>query len=161
LKSLEAEKIKIADAINAFNNALTDANEQLEKVEAMIKRANFLISKVEPVRVEETARLEQLSAQGDQVLKLEKNAVIAETQARLAQLAVVNPEDLKLQAFAKAEENKKQKLSSLESKLVLYEKSVYCIFYVSLHFESIKYFLLTHLPFPMSSSVFTCVITHR
>ena len=37
----------------------------------MIKRANFLISKVEPVCAEKTTRLEQLSAQSDQVLKLE------------------------------------------------------------------------------------------
>ena len=65
LKSLEAEKIKIADVIDASNNAHDDANEQLEKAEAMIKRANFLISKAEPVRVEETARLEQLSVQSN------------------------------------------------------------------------------------------------
>ena len=50
--------------------------------------------------------------------------MITKAQARLAQLAVVNPEDLKLQTLAKAEENKKQKLSSLESKLISYEKSV-------------------------------------
>jgi len=36
LKSPEAKKIKIIDAIDASNNALTDANEQLEKAEAMI-----------------------------------------------------------------------------------------------------------------------------
>ena len=51
LKSLEAEKIKIVDAIDAFNNALADANEQLKKVEEVIKRANFLITKAGPVRV--------------------------------------------------------------------------------------------------------------
>jgi len=35
------ERVKIADAIDAFNNALANANEQLEKVEVMIKRATF------------------------------------------------------------------------------------------------------------------------
>ena len=52
----------------------------------MIKRANFLISKAGPVRAEETAQVEQLNAQSDQILKLEeeKKAAMAETQARLA-----------------------------------------------------------------------------
>ena len=62
LKFLEAEKIKIAYAIDYSHNALVDANEQLEKVEAMIERGNFLISKVGPVRAKKTTRLEQLSA---------------------------------------------------------------------------------------------------
>jgi len=46
----------------------------------MIKRANLLISRVGPVRVEKTARLEQRNAQSDQVLKLEveKKAVMVE-----------------------------------------------------------------------------------
>ena len=37
-RKLVVEKIKIADAIDASNNALPDANEQLEKAEAMTKR---------------------------------------------------------------------------------------------------------------------------
>ena len=92
----------------------------------MIKRANFLISKTGLVRAEETAQLEQLSAQSDQVLKLEaeKKAAIAETQAHLAQLMAFNQEDLKSQALAKAEENRKQKLSFLENKLISYERQV-------------------------------------
>jgi len=90
------------------------------------KRANFLISKTGLVCAEETARLEQLNTQSDQIFKLEakKKVVIAETQARLAQLAAFNQEDMKSQALAKAEENKKQKLSSLESKLISYERQV-------------------------------------
>jgi len=58
LKSLEAEKVKIVDAIDASNSSLADTNEQLEMAEVMIKKANFLISKAEQVRAEETARLE-------------------------------------------------------------------------------------------------------
>ena len=45
-----AEKIKIADAMDASNNALADANKQLEKAEAMIKMASLLISRAGPVR---------------------------------------------------------------------------------------------------------------
>ena len=41
LKSLEAEKVKIADVIDASNNALADTNEQLEKAEAMIQKGQF------------------------------------------------------------------------------------------------------------------------
>jgi len=122
----EAEKTKIVNAIDVSNNALADANEQLEKAEAMIKKANFLISKAEPMRVEETAWLEQLSAQSDQILKpeSEKKVVIAEAQSRLTQLAAVNHEDLKSQALARPKENRKQKLSSIESKLISYERPV-------------------------------------
>ena len=47
-----------------------------------------------------------------------------ETQAHLAQLTVVNHEDLKSQTLAEAEENRKQKLYSLESKLISYERQV-------------------------------------
>ena len=56
LKSLETEKVKISDAIIASNRALADANKQLEKEEAMIKRAKFLISKAGTLRTEEIAR---------------------------------------------------------------------------------------------------------
>jgi len=58
LKSLEAKKFKITDAIDASNNALVNANKQLEKAEAIIKRANFLIFKVGLVCAEETTWLE-------------------------------------------------------------------------------------------------------
>ena len=57
-------------------------------------------------------------------MEAEKKAMMAETQARLAQLAIINPEDLRLQALAKAEENRKQKLSSLKNKLLSYERPV-------------------------------------
>ena len=39
-----------------------------EKTKEMIKKANLLLSKAEPVRLEEIARLEQLKAQNDEVL---------------------------------------------------------------------------------------------
>jgi len=41
LKFLEAEKIKITDALDVSNNTLADANEQLERAEVMIKRTNL------------------------------------------------------------------------------------------------------------------------
>ena len=72
---------------------------------------------------EETARLEQPSAHSNQVLKLkaEKKAVMAETHAGLA---IINPKDLRSHALVKAEENRKQKSSSLGNKLLSYEKVV-------------------------------------
>ena len=81
LKSLETKKVKIVDVIDSSNSALADTNEQFEKAKVMMKRANFLISKVRLVRTEEIARLEQLSAERDQVFKLEaeKKAALAET----------------------------------------------------------------------------------
>jgi len=57
-----------------------------------------------------------MNAQSDQILKLEaeKKAVLAETQARLAQLAAFNQEDLKSKALIKAEENRKKIVFSWE-----------------------------------------------
>ena len=57
-----------------------------------------------------------MNAQSDQILKLEaeKKAVLAETQARLAQLAAFNQEDLKSKALVKAEENRKKIVFSWE-----------------------------------------------
>ena len=69
LKSLEIRKVKIGDAIDASNSALLDAKDKIEKAKEMIKRANLLLFKAEPVRLEKIARLEQLKAQNDKVLK--------------------------------------------------------------------------------------------
>ena len=69
LKFLETRKVEIRYAIDASNNALLDAEDKIEKAREMIKRANLLLSKAEPVRLEEIAWLEQLRAQNDEVLK--------------------------------------------------------------------------------------------
>jgi len=50
LKSLETRRVEIGDAIDASNSALLDAEDKIEKAKEMIKRANFLLSKAEPVR---------------------------------------------------------------------------------------------------------------
>ena len=52
LKSLETRKVEIGDAIDASNSALLDAEDKIEKAKEMIKRANLLLSKAEPVRLE-------------------------------------------------------------------------------------------------------------
>ena len=65
LKSLEIRKVEIGDAIDASNSALLDVEDKIKKAKEMIKRANLLLSKTEPVRLEEIARLEQLKAQND------------------------------------------------------------------------------------------------
>jgi len=51
----------------------------------MIRKANLLLSKAKPVRLEETARLEQLKAQNDEVLEeeLAQRATLVEIEARL------------------------------------------------------------------------------
>ena len=69
LKSLDTRKVEIGDAIDASNSALLDAEDKIEKAKEMIKRANLLLSKAEPVRLEEITRLEQLKAQNDEVLQ--------------------------------------------------------------------------------------------
>ena len=69
LKSLETRKVETGDAIDASNSTLLDAEDKIEKAKEMIKRANFLLSKAKPVRLEEIARLAQLKAQNDEVLQ--------------------------------------------------------------------------------------------
>jgi len=61
LKSLEIRKVEIGDVIDASNSALLDVKDKIEKAKEMIKRANLLLFKAEPVRLEEIARLEQLT----------------------------------------------------------------------------------------------------
>ena len=43
------------DAIDPSNSALLDVMDKIEKAKEMIKRANVLLSKAEPVRLEEIA----------------------------------------------------------------------------------------------------------
>ena len=56
LKSLEIRKVELGDAIDASNSALLDAEDKIEKAKKMIKKSNLLLSKAEPVRLEEIAR---------------------------------------------------------------------------------------------------------
>ena len=53
LKSLGTRRVEIGDAIDASNRALLDAEDKIEKAKEMITKANLLLSKVEPVRLEE------------------------------------------------------------------------------------------------------------
>ena len=69
LKSLETRKVELGDTIDASNSALIDVEDKIEKAKEMIRKANLLLSKAEPVRLEETARLEQLKAQNDELLR--------------------------------------------------------------------------------------------
>ena len=70
VKILEIEEVKIANAIKASNNVLAFASDQIERAEQMIKRANILLSKDEPVCTAETAQLELLTAKSTQVHQL-------------------------------------------------------------------------------------------
>ena len=81
---MKKKKVEIGDAIDASNSALLDAEDKIEKAKEMIKRANLLLSKAGPVRLEEIARLEQLKAQNDEILQQElaQRATLVEIEAR-------------------------------------------------------------------------------
>jgi len=89
----------------------------------MIKRANLLLSKAKPVRLEEIARLEQLKAQNDKVLQHELTqwVTLAEIEARLSQTANFNEAELRSQAFIRAAEERKNKLVTLKERIKSYE----------------------------------------
>jgi len=121
LKSLETRKVEIRDAIDASNSALLDAEFKIENAREMIKRANILLSKAEPVRFEEISRLELLRAQNDEVLQQEmaQRATLAEIEARLSQMANFNEAELRSQAFIKAAEERKSRIDTLEERIIV------------------------------------------
>jgi len=104
LKSLEIRKVELVDAIYASNSALLDAENKIEKAKEMIMKANLLLSKAEPVRLEEIARLEQLKAQNDKVLQQElaQKASLVEIEAHLSQMVNFNEAELRSQALLTA-----------------------------------------------------------
>ena len=81
----------------------------------MIRKANLLLSKAEPVRLEETARLAQLKAQNDELARqgLSQRATLAEVEARLAQAMDFNKAELRSQALAQATDDRRTRLASL------------------------------------------------
>ena len=123
LKSLETRKIEIRGAIDTSNSALLNAEDKIEKAREMIKRANLLLSKAEPVRLEEIARLEELKAQNDEVLQQElaQRATLIEIEARLSQTTSFNEAELRSQAFIRAAEERKNRLVILEERIKSYE----------------------------------------
>ena len=123
LKSLEARKVEIGDVIDASKSALLDIEDKIKKAKEIIKRANLLLSEAKPVDLEEIARLEQLNAQNDEVRQQElaKRATLAEIEARLSQMANFNEAELRSQAFIRAVEERKTKLSTLEEHIKSYE----------------------------------------
>ena len=84
----------------------------------MIRKANLLLSKAEPVCLEETARLKQLKAQNDEVLRQElaQRATLVEIEVRLAQTASFNEAELRSQALIRAAEERKTRLATLKDR---------------------------------------------
>ena len=84
----------------------------------MIRKANLLLSKAEPVRLEETARLEQLKAQNDEILwqELAQRATLVEVEARLAQTTSFNEAKLRSQALIRAAEERQIRLALLKNR---------------------------------------------
>ena len=123
LKSLETRKVDIGDSIDASNSTLLDAEDKIKKAKEMIKRVNFLLSKAEPVRLEEIAQLEQLKAQNDEVLQQEiaQRVTLAEIETRLSQTMNFNEAELRSQTFIRAVEERKNRLAILEERIKYYE----------------------------------------
>ena len=122
-KSLETRRVEIGDAIDASNSAILDAEDKIEKAKEMIKKANLLLSKAEPVRLEEIARQEQLKAQNDEVLQQEltQRATLVEIKARLSQTASFNEAELWSQVLIRAAEERKNRLATSEEWIKSYE----------------------------------------
>ena len=123
LKSLETRKIELGDAIDASSSALLDVEDKIEKAKEMIRKANLLLFKTKPVRLEETARHEQLKAQSDELSRQElpQRATLVEVKARLAQTASFNEAELRSQALVRAADDRKTGLAFLEGRIKSYE----------------------------------------
>jgi len=123
LKSLETRRIELGDAIDASSSALLDAEDKIEKAKEMIRKANLLLSKAEPVRLEEIARLEQLKAQSDELSRQElaQRASLGEVESRLAQTASFNEAELRSQALVRAADDRRTRLAFLEERIRSYD----------------------------------------
>ena len=88
----------------------------------MIRKANLLLSKAIPVRLEETARLEQLRTQSEELSQqgLSQRASLAEVEVRLAQATDFNEAELRSQALAQAADDRRTRLDSLGERLRSY-----------------------------------------
>ena len=75
------------------------------------------------MRLEETARLEQLKAQSDELSRqrLAQRATLTEAEAHLAQTASFSEAELKLQALVRAADDRKTRLAILEERIKSYE----------------------------------------
>ena len=73
--------------------------------------------------IKETARLEQLKAQNDEVLRQElaQRATLVEIEVRLAQTASFNEAELRSQTLIRAAEERKTRLATLEERIKSYE----------------------------------------
>jgi len=86
-------------------------------------KGNLLLSKTEPVCLEEIVQLEQLKAQSDELSRqgLAQRATLAEVEARLAQAANFNEAELKSQALIRAVDDRKTRLAFLEERIRSYD----------------------------------------
>ena len=111
------------NAIDASTSALLDAEDKIGKARQMIRKENLLLSKAEPVLLEEAARLEQLKAQSDELSRqgLSQRATLAEVEARLAQAMDFNEAELRSQALAQAVDDRRTWLASLEERIRSYD----------------------------------------
>ena len=75
------------------------------------------------MRLEEIARLEQLRALNDEVLRQEiaQRATLANIETRLFQTMNFNEAELRSQTFIRAAEERKNKLATLEERIKSYE----------------------------------------
>jgi len=123
LKSLEIRQAEVGNAINASTSALLDAEDKIGKARQMIRKENLLLSKAEPVLLEEAARLEQLKAQSDELSRqgLSQRATLAEVEARLAQAMDFNEAELRSQELAQAADDRRTRLASLEERIRSYD----------------------------------------
>jgi len=122
LRSLEAEEAEVGSAIDASNSALLDAEDKIKRAEEMIRKANLLLSKATQMRHEESARLKQLRARSEELAerKSSQRATLAETEARLAQAVDFDEAELRSQALAQAEDDRRTRLASLGDRIRSY-----------------------------------------
>ena len=116
---MEAEENKIADSIKVSTQKLASTNEEINKARQMVARAQAILGMAELAHYVETNKLIMLIARSICVQELEakKAPELELARTHLAEMANIDREVLKQQTIARAEENKKNRLSSLEAKL--------------------------------------------
>ena len=112
----------VADELETVQQATNTAHHQIEEARQMIEKANAILARVEPVYSASLKRQTELTDMSVSLVKDEvaKASELEEAKALLASTLALAEGDLRKQALATVEDERRKELSALELKLKSY-----------------------------------------
>jgi hypothetical protein len=122
LESARATGELVAHELDTIQQAIDITDKQLVAARQMIEKANAIIARAEPVQLVNLQKRTELADRSIQLVRDEtaKAHELEEAKARLANTLALAEEDLRKQALATVEEERRRELSALELKLKSY-----------------------------------------